>query len=129
MTDSHHVISLKDCPTSPNCVCTIATRESQRMAPITYQSSASEAIQAIKDALNGLDRVEIVREEENYLHAVFTSRVFRFRDDVEFQLDPNEKRVHFRSASRVGYSDLGANRKRMTKIVSLLSEQPAFAPR
>jgi uncharacterized protein (DUF1499 family) len=43
---------------------------------------------------------------------VFTTRLFRFKDDVEFYIDADEGQVHFRSASRVGYSDMGANRKR-----------------
>jgi uncharacterized protein (DUF1499 family) len=35
---------------------------------------------------------------------------------VEFLIDPDGKLIHFRSASRTGYSDMGVNRKRMTEI-------------
>jgi len=49
----------------------------------------------------------------------FRSNVFRFVDDVEFLFDREKKLIHVRSASRVGYSDLGVNRKRVEKIRSL----------
>jgi len=38
-----------------------------------------------------------------------------FVDDVEFFF-PDTAVIHMRSASRVGYSDFGANRKRLEKI-------------
>jgi uncharacterized protein (DUF1499 family) len=37
-------------------------------------------------------------------------------DDVEFLFDDDTTIVHFRSASRSGYSDMGVNRQRMTAI-------------
>ena len=50
------------------------------------------------------------------MHAEFTSVIFRFVDDVEFLLDADSLSIHVRSASRVGYSDLGANRARALAI-------------
>ena len=46
------------------------------------------------------------------------SLFFRFTDDVEFFVEVESGRVHFRSASRVGRSDLGVNRERMELIRS-----------
>jgi uncharacterized protein (DUF1499 family) len=63
-----------------------------------------------------MPRTTIVTLEEDYIRAEFKSRIFGFVDDVEFWFDDEQKVIHFRSASRVGYSDLGANRKRMEKI-------------
>ena len=34
-------------------------------------------------------------------------------------LDDKEKLIHFRSAARMGWSDMGVNRKRMRKIREL----------
>jgi len=58
----------------------------------------------------------VVTAADTYIHAEFTSAVFRFVDDVEFQIDPDTRLVHFRSASRVGRSDLGVNRERMEAL-------------
>ncbi len=59
-----------------------------------------------------MKRSRIVISEKLYLHVEFTSAFFRFVDDVEFLLDDEKKLIHVRSASRVGNSDFGVNRKR-----------------
>jgi len=59
---------------------------------------------------------KIQEEHDGYLWATFTSRVFRFVDDVEFRMVPSDGIIHVRSGSRVGYSDLGVNRKRVEKL-------------
>jgi uncharacterized protein (DUF1499 family) len=46
----------------------------------------------------------------------FRSLMLGFVDDVEFMVDEPQQLIHFRSASRVGYSDLGVNRQRMEEI-------------
>ena len=51
-----------------------------------------------------------------YIRATFTTFLFRFTDDVEFLFDDEKKLIHMRSASRVGYSDLGTNRRRCEAI-------------
>jgi len=60
--------------------------------------------------------------EKNLIEAEFISKIFRFVDDVDFHLDETEKVIHVRSASRVGFSDLGTNRRRIEKIRKLFNE-------
>ena len=79
-----------------------------------------EAKEALKAAIATLPRTKLVEEHESYLHYEFTSLLLRFVDDVEFLFDENTKTVHFRSASRLGYSDLGVNRKRMELVRALV---------
>ena len=55
-------------------------------------------------------------EETGYLAGTFTSSIFRFVDDLEVRIDSDRNTVHLRSASRVGRSDLGANRKRVERL-------------
>jgi uncharacterized protein (DUF1499 family) len=101
-------------PESPNCVSTMAERESQKIEPIDV-SGIDKPIEKLKQVIaDEFPRAELTFGERNYLCYEFTSLIFRFVDDVEFVLIESE--LHFRSASRVGYSDLGANRKRMEKI-------------
>jgi uncharacterized protein (DUF1499 family) len=107
---------LAPCPASPNCVCTQATEAEHRMEPISFTGSPNEALQRIKAVVAQMPRTKIVTVEDNYLHAEFRSAIFRFVDDVEFLFDPESQLIHFRSASRVGHSDLGVNRRRMEKI-------------
>ena len=67
-----------------------------------------------------MDRTMLIQEDATYLRYEFTSLLLRFVDDVEFLFDDSTKTVHFRSASRTGYSDLGVNRRRMERIRSLV---------
>ena len=67
----------------------------------------------LRELLQNEESVEIVTDHENYLHAEFTSLIMRFVDDVEFFSIAEEQVIHVRSASRLGSSDLGANRRRV----------------
>ena len=107
---------LTACPASPNCVSTRASDESHRIEPLAFAGSAEDAVERLKGILQAMPRSKIITAERNYIHAEFTSAVFRFVDDVEFLVDQPSRTIHFRSASRAGYSDLGANRKRMEAI-------------
>ena len=60
-------------------------------------------------------------ESSNYLHYTFTTPLWGFIDDVEFRLDASKQLFHVRSASRIGYSDLGTNRKRIEMIRARLT--------
>ena len=75
----------------------------------------------IQAVLLDLDEANIVSVEGNYLYAEFTSRIMGYVDDVEFLYDRENGVTHVRSASRLGYSDLGANRNRIERIRSQLS--------
>ncbi len=81
----------------------------------------------MEQQLTALPRVRRLSRNGNYLHLAFTSLIFRFTDDVEFWVDESAGLLHYRSASRVGYSDLGANRRRMQQVCELLTAQPNFA--
>lgn len=120
--------TLPPCPDSPNCVSTQAPREDAQhyIEPLTYTGSASEARQRLLSVINAMPRTKIVTDEESYIHATFTSLIFRFVDDVQFVIDDATKTIHFRSASRVGRSDMGVNRNRMEEIRTRFTQ--AVAP-
>lgn len=74
--------------------------------------SKDKLIKSIEDYGNA----KIIKNEKNYVYVVFTTGKMKYHDDVEFYFDESEKLIHFRSASRVGYSDMGLNRERYTKL-------------
>jgi uncharacterized protein (DUF1499 family) len=79
-----------------------------------------EAMARLVHILEEMKRVRIVTVGDRYVHAEFRSRIFRFVDDVEFVLDDQHALLHMRSASRVGYYDFGANRRRLKSIADRL---------
>ncbi|MFT7634168.1 MAG: hypothetical protein ACI87E_005227 [Mariniblastus sp.] len=108
---------LAACPDKPNCVSTQAEDAVHQMSPLEVVDSIESTLEKIKSEIQrAFPRAKLVRETDHYLHYEFRSLVFRFVDDVEFLADDEGWVVHFRSAARVGHSDLGVNRKRMTKI-------------
>ena len=93
------------------------------MAPIPWGGSASEGLDRLVAVVQSLPRTQLITRSDDYMHVEFRSALFRFVDDVEFWVDVENEQIHFRSASRVGYSDLGANRKRMANFVQRFQSQ------
>ena len=109
---------LTPCPDgSQKCVSTLDTQEYCAMEPVPFTGSAAEARTAVLKVVADHPRTTLVEDEADYVKAVFRTRVIRFKDTVEFEIDADDHLVHFRSES-VPYagSDLGANRKRMTRV-------------
>jgi uncharacterized protein (DUF1499 family) len=107
---------LAPCPKSPNCVSTQSTDDKHRIDPLVYTGPIEDARHRLLEIVRLTPRTSLVTREEDYLHVEYRSRLFGFVDDVEFWFDDENKVIHFRSASRKGYSDLGVNRKRMEQI-------------
>ena len=84
--------------------------------PTTAPSSGTVRFPGRAESVFCVTVVQCARQKPGYLRAEFTSTLFRFVDDVEFVVVPDEGVIHFRSCSRVGYSDLGANRRRMESL-------------
>lgn len=107
---------LAPCPDKRNCVSSQSTDPAKRLPALGFEGELEPVRAAILDVLAEAPRARVVEQEGDYIHAEFTTLLFRFVDDVEFSIDPGAKRVDFRSASRVGHSDLGTNRRRMKKL-------------
>ncbi|MCL1471465.1 DUF1499 domain-containing protein [Argonema antarcticum] len=112
---------LAACPSSPNCVSSQSQDAEHKIEPLTYNSTTVEAMAQLKKVIESEERTKIISETPNYLYAEFTSKLMGFVDDVEFYLDEAAKVIHVRSASRLGQSDLGVNRKRIETIRAKLS--------
>ena len=112
-------MSLEPCPSSPNCICSQsdASDEQHYMAPLAYAGPTDQAIAAIAEVIGAASGASVTSTSVDRVDAVFVTRIFRFKDDVSFLVDESEQKIHFRSASRVGHSDLGANRKRLDALI------------
>ncbi|WP_449420667.1 DUF1499 domain-containing protein [Phormidium nigroviride] len=113
---------LAPCPNSPNCVSSFSQDNEHKIAPLAYTSTSAEAIANLKKTILSLPKTKIITETNNYLYAEFTSALMGFVDDVEFLLDEESKVIQVRSASRLGQSDLGVNRKRIETLRAKLNQ-------
>lgn len=107
---------LAACPGTPNCVSSQASSPRQRVMPLRISGDPGAEMRRLTDVVNNMSGTRLVDEGENYLYFECSSKLLGFVDDLEFLCDPDEGVVHVRSASRLGYSDLGVNRKRVEGI-------------
>ena len=115
---------LSPCPDSPNCVGSQDADDAHAVAPLKFTGALADARTALKQIVIGMPRTKLVAEEERYLRFECRSAVFRFVDDLEFCFDESERVIHVRSASRVGHSDLGVNRRRVEAIHAAFAARP-----
>lgn len=106
---------LAPCPDSPNCVSSFSDNPRHGIDPFPVPRSGRESLDLLKDIVNATNGSEILWTSERAFAAIFTTRL-GFVDDVQFLLDEKVRVIHVRSASRLGYWDLGVNRKRMEAI-------------
>jgi uncharacterized protein (DUF1499 family) len=110
------VSKLAPCPNKPNCVCSTDSDAEHKIEPFPIKTNVAQSLSKLKNLILNEPRTEIVESTGTYLHAVYTTAIMRFKDDVEFLVDEKAKNIQVRSASRVGHSDLGVNRKRVEAL-------------
>ena len=115
--------ALKPCPNSPNCVSSDSTDDKHSVAPLKFIGPSGKAWQAARDALLALPRTKIITDTGQTLHAECKSAILGFVDDVDFELRADQGIIAVRSASRLGYSDFGVNRRRIEAVRSAFSER------
>lgn len=115
---------LTKCPDKPNCVCSEYELDIEHyIAPLQISYNfALEDIKSIKQVIVQMGG-EITVERDTYLSAIFKSGVFGFVDDFEIRIDKQNQQIHLRSASRVGKSDFGVNKKRVEKFKKNMSDK------
>jgi uncharacterized protein (DUF1499 family) len=131
---------LAPCPDTPNCFHVgeepHADQPAWMLAPTwasQAQTEASSVMDAIQEEVERLPRTRVLRREalpdgNHYLHATSTSRFFRFVDDLELLLKPEDGLILVRSASRLGHSDLGVNAKRIASLRQSLEDKGMLNP-
>lgn len=112
------------CPDTPNCVSSMAVESDKThyIAPLTYSVPQTQAQDILAQHLKSLQDVSIQKSTPGYIYSTFTTPWMRFVDDVEFYISP-QNAIHFRSASRVGRSDMGTNRKRIEALKAALKTE------
>ena len=107
---------LLPCPTSPNCVSSLGTDPKHRVEPFLLAETAEDSWTKIIGIVSAIPRSKIVKQETGYLHIEVRSLIFRFVDHLELIANLESNHVDVRSASVLGYSDLGVNRKRVEML-------------
>ena len=107
---------LSSCPDSPNCVLSQNADDAHNISPIIYDTDLNTARETLLKVLTVVPRTQVIEQTDDYILAQSESRLMGFIDDLEFYFPQDEKVIHVRSASRLGESDLGVNRRRLEQI-------------
>lgn len=116
---------LQPVPRTPNCVSSMADKNDAKhyIEPISYQGELETVKEHLLAAIQSQPNVKLIKQEPDYWYFTFQTPMLKFTDDVEFYFPADEKRVHMRSASRIGYSDWGTNRKRLESVRSAFASK------
>lgn len=108
--------TLPNCPSSPNCFRSETNPKNGVKQPMSFQTdlvvSRNKIEQIVEEQLNAF----LVDSTTTYLHFEVVTGLGGFKDDLYFYFDLVNKKIHFKSASRVGYGDFGANKRRVKRI-------------
>ncbi len=114
--------TLAPCPPTPNCVSSDATDSLHRIEPLSLRSDPHAVWQALLAYLDNTASFTVKVKDDGYVRAEARTTIFGFVDDVQFQMRLDQGDIAMRSASRVGLSDLGANRRRLEAIRQALEQ-------
>ncbi len=107
---------LRACPDSPNCVVSENSDARHAIDAIAFKGVPEVAMARFSALLDRYPGCRLMEQRPGYIRCEFRTRICRFVDDVEFRLDADAGVIHVRSASRLGYSDLGTNRRRVESL-------------
>ena len=113
---------LREIPNKKNSVSTDTAFSDKLINQMTFKDNLETTKAAIKKALDAYGGIAIIKEDANFIYAIATTPTMRFHDDMEIYFDEDRRTIHFRSASRAGYSDMGLNRERYNKIVNFYEQ-------
>ena len=99
-------------------------RSYSTIAPLALRGDGPATLAKLKTIVEAMPGARVVSSQPDYLYAQYTTQLMKYVDDVEFWFDPAAQVVQVRSASRVGKSDLGVNRKRVEAVRAALAAAP-----
>lgn len=99
-------------------------QQAAQMAPLAIRGDGPATLAKIESVVQSMPGARVVTREADYLYAQFTTPLMGFVDDVEFWFDPVARVIQVRSASRIGESDLGLNRRRIEAVRAALATAP-----
>lgn len=106
------------CGLPSNCVSSLSGAP-----PLRFDGTPAQAIERLRITLASFPEARIVRAEGLTLAAVFNTPA-GFQDQVDFQIDPVQQRIDYRSRSILGLYDFGKNRSRMQSFVERFAAAP-----
>lgn len=108
--------SFTACAPAPHCVSSQASPGSfQHVEPFRFSGSADAAHRALLQMLRNDKQATVKKDDGDFVHATFQTTI-GFVDDVTFLIKPEQHFIDVKSSSRIGFSDLGVNNRRVERL-------------
>lgn len=107
---------LAQMPNKPNAVSSQTEEKDKKVGALEFKGNLKDSKDKLIKAIENYGNAKIIKNESNYIYVVFTTGIMKYHDDVEFYFDESKKLIQIRSASRIGYSDMGLNKERYNKL-------------
>ena len=107
------------CGLPSNCVSSLGDTG---MATLLFTGTPAQALGTLQATLATFPEATVVRSEALEMEVIFTTPA-GFRDQVDFRIDPQARRIDFRSRSLFGLFDWGKNRARMREFATRFEQQ------
>ena len=107
------------CTLPSNCVNSVGDGS---IGPFRFIGTPEQAMATLQATLATFAAAQVVRTEPLRLEAVFTTPL-GFRDQVDFRIDPQARRIDYRSRSKFGLFDFGKNRSRMQAFAARFEQE------
>jgi len=77
---------------------------------------SKKAFTELIQILENTPRLKITEKDNDYIHAIATSRIMKFTDDIEIKILKRDNIFQVKSSSRLGIYDLGVNKRRVETL-------------
>jgi uncharacterized protein (DUF1499 family) len=111
------------CAESPNCVSSDARDKDHAVEMFKLNTNLNNGWQKVHDVVSSFPRTKVITFNKQYIHVECSSAVFGFVDDLQLHLRGEGGSVAVKSASRLGHSDFGVNRKRIASLRKILLDK------
>ena len=99
-----------------NNILTACSNPKNCVLEIWNVSNVNQSFLELIDILKNTPRVKIINIQEDYIHALATSRVMKYVDDIEIMKSDKDNILKIKSKSRSGFYDLGVNQRRINTL-------------
>jgi uncharacterized protein (DUF1499 family) len=89
------------------------------MLPVSYEGLTMEqAKSCLFEVLNNMPRTDIKQDDHAFIQVEYRTMVFEFFHDAEFYFDEKNKKLQFRSSTRIGFADFGSNKRWLQSVIA-----------
>lgn len=94
-----------------HCLSTLAVSKKERIDALPFVVDEEKSKALVLSSFKAIGKTQILKEEEHYIHLLFTSRTFKLHTDIELYFDVVLNRIHMNFATRSLKNTIAFNKR------------------